>query len=150
MVNFIEFLLKIEFYLKKSLDLLGKFNQAQAVDEGILMKYSRNKENIEVFSKGEEGILKKIPASIDFKFFEANNQMILLIKDKADHVEKLIEKNDLLYNQFIEFFGNVNLDQKIIEAKQKSAIPSQVVQIAIGAINPLFFEMMENVIIEFF
>ena len=124
---------------------MGKFNQAQSVDEKILVKFHKYKENIEMFSKGPEGILQKIPSSVDNNFFQANNQKIMLLKDKADHVEKLISKNDQMFIQFTEAFLLMNLDQKLVEAKQKSAIPNQVVQIALAPINPIFMEISENV-----
>lgn len=98
-----------------------------------------------MFSKGEEGILKKIPSSVDLSFYQNNNHAIVLLKDKTDNVENLVAKNDQLLNNFNECFANMNLDQKIMEAKQKSAIPNQVAQIVLSAVHPLFGEITENV-----
>lgn len=125
--------------------MIGKFNQAQSVDESILLKYARNKQNLEIFAKGEEGILSKIPSSNNMNFFQSNNQAILMLKDKADQIEKIILSNDKLYNQFLDWFANANVDHKILEAKQKSEIPNQIAQIALSSINPVCIEISENV-----
>lgn len=126
--------------------MLGKFIQAQSVDENTLNKYSKNKENIELFAKGEEGILQIIPSSIDPFFFKNNNQVIMQLKDKVDNVERITAKNDQLFNTFNDCFANMNLDQKIMEAKQKSAIPSQIAQMVLSTVFPLVGEITENVI----
>ena len=126
--------------------MLGKFIQAQNVDEKTLNKYSKNKENIELFAKGEEGILQIIPSSVDPFFFQNNNQVIIQLKDKVDNVERITTKNDQLFNTFNDCFANMNLDQKIMEAKQKSAIPSQVAQMVLSTVFPLVGEITENVI----
>ena len=127
--------------------MLGKFIQAQSVDELTLNKYSKNKENIELFAKGEEGILQIIPSSVDPYFFQNNNQVIMQLKDKVDNVEKITAKNDQLFNTFNDCFANMNLDQKIMEAKQKSAIPNQIAQMVLSTVYPLVGEITENVIL---
>lgn len=129
------------------LDLLGKFNQAQAVDESIFLKFNKNKENIEVFAQGEAGILKKIPNSVDSTFFQANNQTVIFLKEKTDQVEKLLLRNEQLLAQFVEFFNNPSqtIEQKIIEAKKKSAIPSQIAQTVLAPVHSLTNEINENV-----
>ena len=127
--------------------MLGKFIQAQSVDEITLNKYSKNKENIELFAKGEEGILQIIPSSVDPYFFQNNNQVIMQLKDKVDNVEKITAKNDHLFNTFNDCFANMNLDQKIMEAKQKSAIPNQIAQMVLSTVYPLVGEITENVIL---
>ena len=127
--------------------MLGKFIQAQSVDEITLNKYSKNKENIELFAKGEEGILQIIPSSVDPYFFQNNNQVIMQLKDKVDNVEKITAKNDQLFNTFNDCFANMNLDQKIMEAKQKSAIPNQIAQMVLSTVYPLVGEITENVIL---
>lgn len=126
---------------------MGKFNQAQAVDESIFLKFNKNKENIEVFAQGEAGILKKIPSSIDSTFFQANSQAVTFLKEKTDQVEKILSRNEQLLSQFLEFFSNPNqtLDQKIIEAKKKSAIPSQIAQTVLSPVHNLTNEINENV-----
>ena len=126
---------------------MGKFIQAQSVDEATLKKFSRNKENIELFAKGEDGILQKIPSSMDPSFFQNNNQAIMQLKDKVENVERLAAKNDQLLNTLNDCFANMNLDQKIMEAKQKSAIPSQVAQMVLSTVYPLVGEITENVIL---
>jgi len=98
-----------------------------------------------LFSKGEEGIQMKIPSSVDLSFYQNNNHAIVILKDKTDNVEKRVAKNDQLFNNFNECFANMNLDQKIMEAKQKSAIPNQVAQIVLSTIYPLVGEITENV-----
>ena len=127
--------------------MLGKFIQAQNVDEKTLNKYSKNKENIELFAKGEEGILQIIPSSVDPFFFQNNNQVIIQLKDKVDNVERYTSKNDQLFNTFNDCFANMNLDQKIMEAKQKSAIPNQIAQMVLSTVYPLVGEITENVIL---
>lgn len=59
-------------------------------------------------------------------------------------MDQILAKNDELLSKFLEFFSQ-NIDQKIIEAKKKSAIPSQIAQIAISPIGGITNEIMENV-----
>lgn len=112
---------------------MGKFNQAQKVDEIFFKTFKDSKNFIEIFETGIEGILKLIPEN---EAIPSKNQEITILIQKKTAIDKLISEMQDDYKKFNEAY-NENIDKYVEEGKKKTVVFSQIAQIAFGNFTPI-------------